>query len=491
MTFLTGNLQTILEQPAAGFHVVAELTHTDYKSGLITVKSSVATVADENGHFELELAPNQGQSHSSQYRVRVYSNDASPQLVWSTTITVPDVATVDITTIISEAPYPPVDESQQALEAVQAAAAQALLDIGDAETDAVTAITDARDAGVTAIEDARDQGVGAIEQARDAAINAINGLVQQAEDARDASQDARDLSQAWATGTEPGGGGTKSSREHAEDSAQSASDAEGFKDDAETAANRIPDPTGQPDGKVPSSKDGVFELVERFGPEDLRDSAPFAVSPLAQRTKSAYAWDGFSTAGAVTETDNGLPWVNLVGDGFTVGGDGFDSPLAYRNSDGNITAVALPPPASFNPNNSGWKITGEVVVRTGTSDWAGFVLAKDADNYLVGRFFRRSTLQIISVVDGVPAQLLNQGVTFSGASTSQYAISALELQFTVFEGAAFIAFPEIGKFFEVNYASDSPWAGIGEAAYAGFTHSGASLTGIHNISIKNFRVSDA
>lgn len=254
----------------------------------------------------------------------------------------------------------------------------------------------------------------------------------------------------------------------------------------------VPDPTGQPAGLVPETDGaGSNVLVPRFGADDLRKRSAFAVSPLAQLTKSTYAWDGFGAQGPVTETDNGLSWVNLVGDGFTVSEAGRDHFLAHKKTDGNITAVALPPPANFSPNASGWKISGEVVTRTSPSDWVGFVLAKDADNYMVGRFFRRSTLQIISVVAGVESQLLSEVVPLSTQSTSTYAISAMDLQFSVFHQAAFIALPEIGMFLEVAYSgASSPWAGIGEAAYAGFTHSGASLTGIHNVKIKNFRVSD-
>jgi hypothetical protein len=60
------------------------------------------------------------------------------------------------------------------------------------------------------------------------AVGVIEGLVTQAET-------ARNLSQAWAEGTEPGGEGTKSSKEYAEDAAVQVGIAEGHKTDAETA----------------------------------------------------------------------------------------------------------------------------------------------------------------------------------------------------------------------------------------------------------------
>jgi hypothetical protein len=203
----------------------------------------------ESGRAVLELWPNQRGTEASQYRIsakarKVEGQPHSSVLLWEATITVPDVAEVDLVSIIDMPPYPPVDASQQALQEVQAAAAQALLDIDDAETSAVTAITNARDGAIFDIVEARDQGVDAVEAVRDAAIATINGLVAQAQQARDDAQtaagessDSADLSQAWATGTEPGGVGTKSSREFSEDSAQSASDAETARNEAVAAGS--------------------------------------------------------------------------------------------------------------------------------------------------------------------------------------------------------------------------------------------------------------
>ena len=385
MTTVTGNLQDLLGQPASGFHVVFDLTRTDYESGKITVRGSESVSADQSGEFSIELEPNEGKTQSSQYTVKVYEPTGTRRQVWSTTITVPDAATVDITAIIDEPPYPSVDAAQQALQAVQAASAQALIDIGDAETDAVTAITDAWDAGVTAIEDARDQGVGAIEQARDAAINALNGLVQQAEDARDASQDARDLSQAWAEGTEPGGEGTKSSREHAEDSAQSASDAEGFKDDAETAAATLPDFTGQPAGlAVVSDGDDGSELVERFGPEDLAAPGPHNQSFVANLIMPPLGSGNFHAP------LYGRPDAPATGQtpGAQVGGMQWVYPWTIQ---GGFTGRTL-------------EIRGRYFLFGGASAayFLGFIV--DADNwYQLG--WSRSRYQVIQSVDGVVSEL--------------------------------------------------------------------------------------
>ena len=86
----------------------------------------------------------------------------------------------------------------------------AVSDVNTARDNAITAINDARQTAIDAIGDEQTVAIAAVNQAADDAIGIINGLVAQAES-------ARDLSQKWAEGTEPGGEGTKSSKEHAED----------------------------------------------------------------------------------------------------------------------------------------------------------------------------------------------------------------------------------------------------------------------------------
>jgi len=383
-------------EAAAGARLKVLLTRVDKDGTTFVQPEPMEFTADENGMIEMDLWPNESGTEATQYQVFLYRKSDGRE-IWKATITVPDVAEVDMASIVSMPPFPPVDESQQALQAVQDAAAQALLDIGDAETDAVTAITDARDAGVTAIEDARDQGVGAIEQARDDAINAINGLVQQAEDARDASQDARDLSQAWATGTEPGGEGTKSSREHAEDSAQSASDAEGFKDDAETAANRIPDPTGQPAGQVPQT-DGAdgYDLVERFSADDLQDESNHLRSPAAQIALPGY---GSNASGSLRENQPlrmwGHPSAPYTGQTPLAGFGPFDVvfPLTWRSSVNVPTAhVAF--------SYKGAPVNDAVTV--------GWIL--DEDNYI--RIAPgRASIAVIECISGVESQISSTSYT--------------------------------------------------------------------------------
>jgi hypothetical protein len=245
-TRVNANLLQAIGEAAIGAVLTYRLDRTDKDPdhGIIVPQDYAFTIP-ESGEVEIDLWPNARGTNSSRYNVTITRRSGNAvTTLWDVKATVPESGPVNLRSIIDMPPYPPVDASQQALQEVQAAAAQALLDIGDAETSAVTAITNVRDGAIFDIIAARDQGVDAVEAVRDAAITTINGLVAQAQQARDDAQgfagdssDSANLSQAWATGTEPGGVGTKSSREHAEDSAQSASDAETARNEAVAAGS--------------------------------------------------------------------------------------------------------------------------------------------------------------------------------------------------------------------------------------------------------------
>ena len=199
-----------------GIKIHVEPTDWDSDDRLLLPRS-IEETSDENGDFEFSAWPNARGNRSTQYRVAIIDPVGRVRLA-RFRITVPESASpVNLRDIISDDPPPPLSEATQAEQAAQQFASDAqdsallaeqtvqsaigdiesardsaILTIGDREDTAVSAVNTARDQGIQAVEDARDQGVGAVETARDDAVNTINGLVTQAETARDEAQGFRD-----------------------------------------------------------------------------------------------------------------------------------------------------------------------------------------------------------------------------------------------------------------------------------------------------------
>ena len=432
-------------QAAVGARIQVRLNRTDVDvdHGQI-LPSTQRHVADENGAAVFGLWPNQRGTESSQYDVTILSGDGGRRLLQAT-ITVPEVASVDLIEIIAMPPFPPVDAAQQAVEQAQAAAADAIVakdeaeaaalaasnSAGDADTsaqaaqDAATAAGNAQTAAETAqsaaetaqglsesarddSQDARDAAQlaqTAAETARDAAQSAQTA----AETARDAAQaaqsdseTARDLSQAWATGTEPDGPGTKSSREHAEDSAASAAAAEGFKDDAEEAADRIPDPAGQPNGRSITAVDGAWVTAQH--PPGFFDAPP----------GQPYVWDDFQRDASATlgTSRSGNDWLQL---------GTFPRFELAVDAGRNISGMARPPSDGENHDviDLGTTNVDDVGIhcraivqpsRRSNGGTSGVVIAQDDDNW-IRAVVTSDGLTVTESIDGVESAIGSNNVS--------------------------------------------------------------------------------
>lgn len=108
--------------PAVDAKGTARLTHYETDNGIV-VPSVVDIVTGEDGTFAIELWPNERGQAGSQYRIEAR---VGRTLLLNVLATVPDVGgPVALEDIINQAPYPPVDQAQQAVVLAQSAAVSA------------------------------------------------------------------------------------------------------------------------------------------------------------------------------------------------------------------------------------------------------------------------------------------------------------------------------------------------------------------------------
>lgn len=119
---VTGVLYNPDGTPAKSAKGTARLTHYETDNGIV-VPSVVDIATAEDGTFAIELWPNARGQAGSQYRIEARTGRT---LLLNVLATVPDVeGPVALDDIINQAPYPPVDQAQQAVAQAQAAAVEA------------------------------------------------------------------------------------------------------------------------------------------------------------------------------------------------------------------------------------------------------------------------------------------------------------------------------------------------------------------------------
>ena len=135
--------------PVAGGNFRFKLDRTEIYNGFV-VPEVVEGVADVNGVCVVNLWPNALGVNSSSYKVQAWNPDTGAKYL-NTTAVIPNTA-CDLQNVIQTEPFPPIDQSQQALIAAQAAASTATSQAGIATTKASEAATSATTATTKASE---------------------------------------------------------------------------------------------------------------------------------------------------------------------------------------------------------------------------------------------------------------------------------------------------------------------------------------------------
>lgn len=239
---VTGQIYNPDGTPAAGVEGYATLNRPETDNGIV-IPTSTFIKADADGRFSIQLWPNARGSGQSQYIVKAYTRRAS---VLNLVIMVPDVdVPVVITDIAIAQPYPPIDQSLQALLDVQAAsviAQAAKVEALAAEAGALASAQSAAGSATSAGQSAETASTKAGEASTSAqsafeSKNAAALSEQNAGEAKDDAVTAKDKAEAWAENpeddeVEPG---QYSAKHHAIKAEQSALSAAQSKADAEAA----------------------------------------------------------------------------------------------------------------------------------------------------------------------------------------------------------------------------------------------------------------
>ncbi|MBK1780552.1 hypothetical protein JHL22_04920 [Advenella sp. WQ 585] len=239
---VTGQIYNPDGTPAAGVEGYATLNRPETDNGIV-IPTSTFIKADADGKFSIQLWPNARGSGQSQYIVRAYTRRAS---VLNLVIVVPDVdVPVVITDIAIAQPYPPIDQSLQALLDVQAASVIAQAAKVDAESSADAAFASEEAAALSesnAGQSAQTAGTKAQEAGASAqsALESKNAAAlseQNAGEAKDDAVVAKDKAEAWADNPVDAEveAGRYSAKHHAIKADQSALSAAQSKADSETA----------------------------------------------------------------------------------------------------------------------------------------------------------------------------------------------------------------------------------------------------------------
>lgn len=228
--------------PAAGVEGYATLNQPETDNGIV-IPTSTFIKADADGKFSIQLWPNARGSGQSQYIVKAYTRRAS---VLNLVIMVPDVdVPVSIMDVAITPPYPPIDQSLQALLNAQEAAviARAAKDEAVAAEAAALASRNAAAGSATAADqsartaDTKAQEAGASAQSALESKNAASLSEQSAGEAKDDAVAAKDKAEAWAENPVDAEveAGQYSAKHHAIKAGESALSAAQSKAAAETA----------------------------------------------------------------------------------------------------------------------------------------------------------------------------------------------------------------------------------------------------------------
>ena len=133
--------------PVAGGAFRAKLDRTEIYNGFV-VPEVIEGTADANGVCVLNLWPNALGVNSSSYRIRAWNPDTGAKYLDAQAV-VPNSDCL-LQNIIQVEPFPPLDQTQQALIAVQASVAEAYSSANDASSSADAAAASAAGAAVSA-----------------------------------------------------------------------------------------------------------------------------------------------------------------------------------------------------------------------------------------------------------------------------------------------------------------------------------------------------
>lgn len=239
---VTGQIYNPDGTPAAGVEGYATLNQPETDNGIV-IPTSTFIKADADGRFSVQLWPNARGSGQSQYIVRAYTRRAS---VLNLVIMVPDVdVPVSIMDVAITPPYPPIDQSLQALLNAQESAviARAAKDEAVAAEAAALASRNAAAGSATAADqsartaDTKAQEAGASAQSALESKEAANLSEDNAFQSREDADAAKDKAEAWAENPVDAEveAGRYSAKHHAIKAEQSALSAAQSKADAETA----------------------------------------------------------------------------------------------------------------------------------------------------------------------------------------------------------------------------------------------------------------
>lgn len=227
-TQLTVNVQRITGQTLPGAKIVLELTREDVDPdhGAVVLGIINAT-ADAQGLATIDAWPNARGTRGSQYKARILDNGRT---VWSALLSVPEsVDAIDLTSAISQAPFPSKSDAQIAQEAAQQSAADAAASATAAEADAIAAAGSAAAAAssetnAVAAADAAQTASAAAEAARDAA-QAAQAAAETASTDSQAARDAAQTAQAAAETASTAAQTARDAAQAAQAAAESARDA--------------------------------------------------------------------------------------------------------------------------------------------------------------------------------------------------------------------------------------------------------------------------
>lgn len=179
---VTGTFYNPDGSPAIDAKGTARLTHYETDNGIV-VPSVVDIATAEDGTFAIELWPNARGQAGSQYRIEAR---VGRTLLLNVLATVPDVeGPVALEDIINQAPYPPVDQAQQAVALAQAAAVEAKGYRNETHADAQQTAQDRIATGQDRAQTAEDRI--AVQEAAQTATGAASAASQSASSAHDSA----------------------------------------------------------------------------------------------------------------------------------------------------------------------------------------------------------------------------------------------------------------------------------------------------------------
>ena len=231
--------------PVAGGTFRFKLDRTEIYNGFVAPELYEAT-ANDQGVAVVNVFPNALGTASSQYRVQAFNADTGSKYL-DVMAVVPNSA-CDLEDIVQLPPYPSVDQSQQALQAVQAAAAGVTADANAAAasataaqtsaTNAATSATNAANSATTATNAANSIG-NAVSQAQAAATTATTQAGIATTKAGEASTSATNAASSASSATGSAATATTKATEAANSASSASTSATNAASSATTAQNAV------------------------------------------------------------------------------------------------------------------------------------------------------------------------------------------------------------------------------------------------------------